>query len=189
MLKKICVFCGSNSGHDDNYYRQIVELGKYIQQKDSCLVYGGGKLGMMGELYQTVHKNGNQVIGIIPEVLKHEAIEPAENTDLILVKDMSERKQKMVELADVFVVFPGGIGTMEEFFQVYSWNQLGIAKQPIVLVNIDGYYDKLIDFIKVTIDHGFVPKGNLDNLIVEPDVDKGLERAENYHYEKVNKWE
>ena len=112
----------------------------------------------------------------------------APGVTLEYVSDMSVRKKRMLELADAFVILPGGLGTMEEFFQVYSWNQLGINRKPIVVANIDGYYDQLLAFLQDVVDHGFMPQENLDSLIVTQDVAKGLKEAENYRYQKVNKW-
>ena len=187
-MKKICVFCGSNSGDDQQYQEQVQRLAQYLKTSAASLVYGGGRLGMMGEIFVAVRAQGCPIIGVVPEILRKEAVTAAPGVTLEYVSDMSARKKRMLELADAFVILPGGLGTMEEFFQVYSWNQLGINRKPIVVANIDGYYDQLLAFLQDVVDHGFMPQANLDSLIVTQDVAKGLKEAENYRYQKVNKW-
>lgn len=188
-MDNICVFCGSNLGKLAEFEQQLKQLATYLVEHKKTLVYGGGRLGLMGALYQDVVTAGGKVIGVIPEVLEKHAVVADKNTSLIHVKDMSERKQKFVDLADVFVVFPGGLGTMEEFFQVYSWAQLGLVTKPIVLVNIGGYYDKLLAFLKDSVKQGFMPQANLDALIVVEEVTAGLAAAKNFEYHQANKWQ
>ena len=175
--KKVCVFCGSNAGADSKTQQSLKTLAEYLVKNDDTLVYGGGRLGLMGMLYEDVSKRNGKVIGIIPEILEDHAIEPVGQTELIHVSDMSDRKKQMIELSDCFVVFPGGLGTMEEFFQTYSWFQLGIVQKPIILVNIDGYYNDLINFLKHSAETGFMPKENVDALIIGDDLPDSARQA------------
>lgn len=186
--KKICVFCGSNAGADSKTQQALKTLAEYLVKNDDTLVYGGGRLGLMGMLYEDVSKRNGKVIGIIPKILEDHAIEPVGQTELIHVSDMSDRKKQMIELSDCFVVFPGGLGTMEEFFQTYSWFQLGIVQKPIILVNIDGYYNDLINFLKYSAETGFMPKENVDALIIGDDLPDLFSKASEFKYVKANKW-
>ncbi|MCP0886777.1 TIGR00730 family Rossman fold protein [Ligilactobacillus sp. WILCCON 0076] len=188
MENRICVFCGSNAGDDNNFREQLIRLAKDIVKTNGTLIYGGGRLGLMGFACQEVVSRGGKVIGVVPRILENHAVEPSSQIELIHVDNMANRKEKFIELADVFVVFPGGLGTMEEFFQVYSWAQLGIIKKPIVLVNIDNYYSKLIDFLNVSVEHGFMPQENVDALITCVDIQVGLKKAKHFQYKHVNKW-
>lgn len=189
MENRICVFCGSNAGDDNNFREQLIRLAKDIVKTNGTLIYGGGRLGLMGFACQEVVSRGGKVIGVVPRILENHAVEPSSQIELIHVDNMANRKEKFIELADVFVVFPGGLGTMEEFFQVYSWAQLGIIKKPIVLVNIDNYYSKLIDFLNVSVEHGFMPQENVDALITCVDIQVGLKKAKHFQYKHVNKWQ
>lgn len=186
--RKVCVFCGSNSGDDSSVRQKLQLLADYLVANDDTLVYGGGRLGLMGMLYQDVSDRGGSVIGIIPEILRDHAIVPKENTELIHVADMSDRKKMMIEMSDCFVVFPGGLGTMEEFFQTYSWFQLVIVEKPVVLVNIDGYYDYLLRFLRHSAAAGFMPEENVDALIVGDNLPELFSRAADFKYVKANKW-
>ncbi|KLA44006.1 TIGR00730 family Rossman fold protein [Ligilactobacillus ruminis] len=186
--KKVCVFCGSNAGADSETRQSLKNLAEYLVENEDTLVYGGGRLGLMGMLYEEVSKRNGKVIGIIPEILEDHAIKPVGQTELIHVSDMSDRKKQMIELSDCFVVFPGGLGTMEEFFQTYSWFQLGIVQKPIILVNIDGYYNDLINFLKHSAETGFMPKENVDALIIGDDLPDLFSKASEFKYVKANKW-
>lgn len=186
--KKVCVFCGSNVGDDLKMPAKMQQLANYLCAHNDTLVYGGGRLGLMGKIYQDIIAQGGKVIGVIPEILKDHAVRPVGQTTLYYVSDMSARKQKMIDEADCFVVFPGGLGTMEEFFQVYSWFQLGLVQKPIILVNLDGYYDDLLKFLEHSAKTGFMPKANVEALIVGNDFEELFEKAADFKYVKANKW-
>ncbi len=147
-MKNICVFCGSGSGKDPSHLVSAQMLGKIIARQDLTLVYGGGNIGIMGEIANTVLQYNGKVIGVIPQDLVAREAALNDVTELIIVKSMHERKAMMSQLSDGFIAMSGGIGTFEEFFEVWAWAQLGIHEKPIGLFNIKKYYTKLIDFFE-----------------------------------------
>jgi uncharacterized protein (TIGR00730 family) len=146
-IQKICVYCGSGSGTDPAFVQAAREFGQVLAQNRIGLVYGGGAVGMMGEVAMSVMKNGGEVTGIIPDFLmaRERALRGAQ--DLIVTRDMHERKRKMFELADAFVALPGGIGTLEELVEQLTWAQLGRHKKPVLVANIKGFWDPLCALI------------------------------------------
>jgi uncharacterized protein (TIGR00730 family) len=142
-IRKICVYCGSGTGTDPAFAQAARDFGKILASNGIGLVYGGGAIGMMGELASAVATHGGQVNGIIPEFLveREHAIKMAQG--LVITRDMHERKQKMFELADAFVALPGGVGTLEEIVEQMTWAQLGRHKKPILLANIEGFWEPL----------------------------------------------
>ena len=161
-MKSICVFCGSSSGKGVNHLTAAQKLGKIIAEENITLVYGGGNVGIMGELANTVLQYNGRVIGVIPEDLVAREAALKEVTELRIVKSMHERKAMMSELSEGFIAMSGGIGTLEEFFEAWTWAQLGIHNKPIGILNVDGYYDRLIDFINNSVEQEFINKNNLD---------------------------
>ncbi|MGL4819098.1 MAG: TIGR00730 family Rossman fold protein [Bacilli bacterium] len=156
-MRSIAVYCGSRDGRSENYRAAAIELGACIASRGWRLVYGGARSGMMGAIADTVLQGGGEVVGVMPHVLATKEITHTGLTDLHLVDDMHARKLKMMDLADAFVVFPGGAGTLEEFFEVYTWAQIGIHQKPIVFFNVDGFWDPLFKML----DH-FVAEGFMD---------------------------
>ena len=144
---KITVFCGSSLGSNGQFKQAAKSLGNYLASKKIDLVYGGGKVGLMGTIADAVLHAGGNVTGIIPIGLKEKEIEHTELTQLHVVPDMHARKAMMADLADAFIAMPGGSGTLEEFFEVWTWAQLGYHSKPCALYNVEGYFDKLIDFM------------------------------------------
>jgi uncharacterized protein (TIGR00730 family) len=142
-LRKICVFCGSGSGKNPAYARAAVTLGRTMAEAGIGLVYGGGSLGLMGEVARAVLSNGGHVTGIIPEFLSERERMLREVDELIVTKDMHERKRQMFERSDAFVALPGGIGTLEELVEQMTWSQLGRHEKPIILANIEAFWDPL----------------------------------------------
>ncbi|MBK8551835.1 MAG: TIGR00730 family Rossman fold protein [Ignavibacteria bacterium] len=187
-MKSICVFCGSNSGKGVKHLLAAQSLGKILAKENITLVYGGGNVGIMGEIANTVLQYNGKVIGIIPEDLVAREAALKEVTELIIVKSMHERKAKMSELSDGFIVMSGGIGTLEEFFEVWTWAQLGIHEKPIGILNIDGYYDLMIDFINNCVKQEFVHEKNLDMIIIEKDAETLLEKMKEFKPVTVRKW-
>ena len=169
-LKQICVFCGSSSGANPEYRRAVRTLGSVFAQNQLTLVYGGGSAGLMGELARSVLNGGGEAIGVIPRRI-HEMVEALQLSRLHVVENMHERKALMYDLSDAFIVAPGGIGTIEEFFEVFTWYQLGIHLKPIGVFNIQGYFDKLLESLEVVVSEGFLKPAHRDVLVVEQRAD------------------
>jgi len=183
----IAVFCGSSSGNDIDFFNSTKELGKYFALNNIDVVYGGGKVGLMGALSDSVMENGGKVYGVIPEKLKDKELAHTQITKLYVVKDMHERKALMAEKSDAFVALAGGAGTLEEIFEVWTWAQLGFHNKPCAFYNINGFYDKLFDMVKGMSESGFLKKDYVDMLIKTDDKDQLLKAIKEYKPPK-NKW-
>lgn len=155
-MNRIAVFCGSGAGASEVYAQGAVALGKELAKRGLTLVYGGSSVGLMGIVADTVLKEGGEAIGVLPGFLRDREIAHQSLTELVLVESMHERKSKMAELADGFVVLPGGTGTMDEFFEIFTWAQLGLHNKPCGLLNINRYYDLLIEFFNHMADEQFL---------------------------------
>ena len=153
---KITVFCGANNGRNEAYKENTIELGKWIADNNHTLVYGGGKVGLMGVIADTVLENNSEVIGIMPQFLVDREISHTGITEFIIVDDMSIRKEKLVDLGDVFIALPGGPGTLEEISQVISLVRVGKKDAPCILMNVDGYYDFLEQCFDKMVEEGFL---------------------------------
>ena len=162
------MFCGSSTGADPLYGCSVRALGEVFAENGLSLVYGGGNVGLMGELARSVLQRDVEVVGVIPKHI-HEAVESLPLSELHVVENMHERKAMMYELSDAFVVLPGGIGTIEEFFEIYTWYQLGIHLKPIGLFNVRKYFDKLLDFVNHMVREGFLKEAHRDALVIETD--------------------
>lgn len=163
-MKSICIFCGSATGNDPEFHRIAEETGKYFADNNIRLIYGGGNVGLMGVVSNTVMKSGGETTGVIPQFMMNKEIANFNITELIEVRSMHERKAKMADLADGFVVLPGGIGTMDEFFEIWTWKQLKLHSKPIGILNFNGYYDPLLNFIKDMISQGFLSQVKFDEI-------------------------
>jgi uncharacterized protein (TIGR00730 family) len=187
-MKSICVYCGSSFGKDPAYKDGAVRLGQVLAQSGIALVYGGGRVGLMGVIADAVMDNGGKVTGVIPRFMEERELSHPNLTNLVSVGTMHERKAKMAELADGFIAMPGGFGTFEEIFEIITWEQLRIHKKPFAFYNIKGYYDSLHGFIDSAIDEGFI--GNVYREIIYSDnPNKIIEGFINYHpssYDKVS---
>jgi uncharacterized protein (TIGR00730 family) len=172
----LCVYCGSRHGARAGYTQSAREIGRLVGERRWRLVYGGGKVGLMGEVANSALASGAQVVGVIPDSLMRREVGHAGLTELHVVPSMHERKQMMAERADAFVALPGGIGTFEELFEVWTWAQLGYHDQPIGLLNIEGYYDPLLEFLKRTVDEGFLAAQQFERLRVDSDPTRLLDR-------------
>ena len=146
-LKSICVYCGSSRGENPAYFHAATELGRLMAESGIRLVYGGGSVGLMGAVARAVLANGGEVTGVIPEFLSTREIMLEEVTDLIITADMHERKRLMFEKAEAFVALPGGVGTLEEVIEMMTWAQLGRHKKPVLLANIGGFWNPLVDLL------------------------------------------
>ncbi|KAH7668911.1 Cytokinin riboside 5'-monophosphate phosphoribohydrolase LOG protein, partial [Dioscorea alata] len=155
-FKTICLFCGSSARKKKSYQDVAINLGKELVLKNIDLIYGGGSIGLMGLISQTVFNGGRNVIGVIPKALMGKEITSVTVGEVKPVIDMHHRKAKMGSYADPFIALPGGYGTLEELFEVISWVQLGIHNKPICLLNVDGYYNSLLSFIDKVIEEGFI---------------------------------
>ncbi|MBM7418966.1 MULTISPECIES: TIGR00730 family Rossman fold protein [Chryseobacterium] len=187
-MKSITVFCGSSFGSDDLYKKQATLLGQTLAKQNIQLIYGGANVGLMGAVADGVLKEGGKAIGVLPNFLQSKEIAHQNLTELILVETMHERKTKMNELCDGVIVLPGGYGTLEEFFEMITWAQLGLHKKPIAILNIDGFYDDLIKLVQKMVDKGFLKQINQEMLLVSDSIDELLEKMRNYHAPIVGKW-
>ena len=174
----ICVFTGSRHGVRAEYTDAAKQLGRLLVERGYGLVYGGGKVGLMTVIADTVLELKGQVTGVIPDSLVSKEVAHSGLTDLRVVGSMHERKALMAELSDGFVAMPGGIGTLEEFFEVLSWAQLGIHKKPCALLNVDGYYEPLIQFMDHAVGEDFIKPKHRALLIVESEPAQLLDRIE-----------
>ena len=174
---KICVYCGSSDGHDPSILEMASDFGRQLAQQNIGLVYGGSSLGVMGTLANAVMKHGGDVTGVIPENLFSKEVAHTGITELITVADMHERKQTMADLADAFVALPGGFGTMEELFEIITWNQIGIIEKPVTLFNWNGFYKSLLDMIHHAAEAGFIRQQNIEIVQTAESVDECLRKS------------
>jgi len=172
-MKSICVFCGSSPGKEPQYMAEAEKLGKELALRKMRLVYGGASVGTMGNTARSAMKNGGQVTGVITHTLYNMEVANTALSDLRVVDTMHERKAMMADLSDGFIALPGGFGTIEELFEAITWAQLGIQKKPCGILNVCGYYDKLLSFIDHMIDQGFV-KSDYKKLILVDNTPAGL---------------
>jgi uncharacterized protein (TIGR00730 family) len=179
-MKRIAVYCGSSLGASEAYKLGAILLGKELAKRNITLVYGGSSNGLMGAVADTVLSNGGQVIGVIPTVLVEREISHKGLTELYTVDSMHERKAKMAELADGFIVLPGGTGTMEEFFEVFTWGQIGLHQKPCGLLNIEHYYDPLISLFDHMIEQKFLQEKFRSMVLVEENPDNLIDRFHHY---------
>jgi uncharacterized protein (TIGR00730 family) len=158
----LCVYCGSKPGTDPAFTQSAIQVGTWIGQHGGQLVYGGGRNGLMGIVANATMAAGGRVIGVIPRALVEKEWAHTECTELHVVETMHERKQMMAEKADAFVALPGGIGTFEEFYEVWTWRQLGYHNKPIGLLNVNGYYEPMLDFLNGVVQHEFMGGWQMD---------------------------
>jgi uncharacterized protein (TIGR00730 family) len=174
----VAVYCGSRFGDAPAFATAARVVGQLIGQRGATLVYGGGRVGLMGTLADAVIAAGGRVVGVIPQALMDREVGHTRLTELHIVQTMHERKQLMAERADAFISLPGGIGTLEELYEVWSWQQLGYHDKPVALLNVDGYYDALLEFTRVTLARGFISQAQFDALLVDTDPARLLDRVQ-----------
>ncbi|WP_228400744.1 LOG family protein [Chryseobacterium taeanense] len=187
-MKSITIFCGSSFGSEDIYKKQATLLGQTLAKNHIQLVYGGADVGLMRAVADGALQAGGKVIGVLPYFLQSKEIAHKQLTELILVETMHERKTKMNELCDGVIVLPGGYGTLEEFFEMITWAQLGLHQKPIGILNIDGFYDDLIKLVQTMVSKGFLKQINRDMLLISDNIEELLEMMKNYEAPKVGKW-
>ncbi|OGF49648.1 MAG: Rossman fold protein, TIGR00730 family [Candidatus Firestonebacteria bacterium GWA2_43_8] len=186
-MKRICVNCGSSPGLLKEYAQAASELGKLLAQNDIELVFGGADAGLMGKIADAVLNNGGKVTGVIPKKIA-DKVGHIGLTELRIVNSMHERKQTMFDLSDAFIALPGGIGTLEEIFEIMTWSQLGIHEKPFGLLNTSGYYDKLMEYLKYSVSQRFVREEHLSALAISDSPSDLLKQLYDYKSVKVDKW-
>jgi len=187
-LTSLCVYCGSSRGRIETYASAACTLAQAMVERNIRLVFGGGRVGIMGAVADEVLRLGGKAIGVIPEALKRKELAHTGLTELHVTESMHARKTKMAELADAFVALPGGIGTFEEIFEVWTWAQLGFHNKPCGLLNVAGYYDGLIAFLDHAADEQFVRADQRKMLVVESEPTALLDRFSTYIPPSVPKW-
>ncbi|OPX28816.1 MAG: Rossman fold protein, TIGR00730 family [Candidatus Cloacimonas sp. 4484_143] len=186
-MEKICVFCGSSPGADPEFITAARELGKEIARRDFILVYGGSDLGLMGAVSQSALDNGAEAIGIMPKIFEGRVQHP-ELTELHIVETMHQRKAMMSEMADGFIALPGGMGTFEEILEVVTWAQIGFHTKPCGLLNINGYYDKLLQFLDDAVKQRFIWPAHREMLLTDTSPAGLLDQFKSYLAPKIDKW-
>jgi uncharacterized protein (TIGR00730 family) len=173
-LKRLAVYCGSSSGSDPAFAEAAAATAEAMVRAEVDLVYGGGRLGLMGLIADAVLGGGGQVFGVIPHSLVDLEVAHTGLTELVIVETMHERKARMTDLADAFLALPGGIGTLDELFEAWSWNALGYHAQPFCLLNVDGFWDGLIEFVDHATKKGFMSEQRRLQLLVASEPDEAL---------------
>ncbi|HEY1952907.1 MAG TPA: TIGR00730 family Rossman fold protein [Gemmatimonadaceae bacterium] len=187
-IRRLAIFCGSNPGARPEYVEGVRNLAKLLCERGIGVVYGGSSVGLMATLADTMLDELGDIIGVIPKMLVEREVANKALDDLRIVGSMHERKALMAELADGFVALPGGIGTLEEFFEIWTWGQLGMHAKPCGLLNIGGYFDPLLTFLDRAVEEKFVRQVHRDMVIVESDPRKLLDRFASYEPPRVVKW-
>jgi len=185
---RLCVYCGSSSKVDKAYHDAAYRLGELLAERGIGVVYGGANVGTMGALAQGALASGGEVIGVIPTGLVEKEVAHSGLTELFVVSDMHERKAKMAELADGFVALPGGLGTLEELFEMLTWGQLEFHSKPIALLDGRGFFDQLRGFLKHAVDEGFLTTYHLSLLQCYSDPESLVENIMDFEYQQQNKW-
>jgi uncharacterized protein (TIGR00730 family) len=192
-MKRICVFCGSNAGHNPLYRTEAEKLGRLLAARGIELVYGAGNIGLMGAVADACLEAGGTVIGVIPEALMGKevagrAVDHRALTRIEVVDSMHTRKARMAELSDGFIALPGGFGTFEEFCEILTWGQLGFHVKPMGLLNVGKFYDPLLGLFDHAVKEGFLRQQNRDMVLAETDIERLLEVMTHYRPEAVSKW-
>ena len=188
LMKKICIFCGSSMGFNPIYKEKAAELGHVLADNGCELLYGGGSVGLMKIIADIMMERHCKVTGTITQHLLDMRVGHPEIDELIVVESMAERKKILEDMADGFIAMPGGIGTMDEFFEAYVLSQLRVFDKPVALFNVNGYYDGIVEFIQHIAKEGFMRKEHADNLIVSDDPKELLAKMEQFQPADVTKW-
>lgn len=170
-IKKIIVYCGSSKGYTAVYEQTAQALGNYMAERAYSMVYGAGSVGLMGVIADAMLAKGAEVIGVIPDFLKKWEVDHKGINETIVTESMHERKQKMAELGDAVIALPGGFGTLDELFEILTWGQLGLHDMPVGLLNIQGFFDPLLQMLQKMVSEGFVKQENLDQLLVDESIE------------------
>ncbi|UOQ65071.1 TIGR00730 family Rossman fold protein [Hymenobacter volaticus] len=187
-MKSVAVYCGSSAGTNEIYTQQAHEMGRLLVERNMTLVYGGGRVGLMGTVADSVMQHGGKAIGVIPDFLANKELAHNGLTELHIVKTMHERKLLMADLAEGFVAMPGGYGTLEELFEVLTWGQLGLHRKAIGLLNVEGYYDHLLRALNHMVQEGLLRAENRQQLLNDPTPNGIIDQMLAYVPVEVPKW-
>ena len=187
-MKSISVFCGSSEGNDDYIISKAFQLGVEFAKRDITLVYGAARIGIMGQVAKGVLDYDGKVIGVIPDFLKVKEVFHTNLSDLIITDNMHNRKVIMYERSDGFMILPGGFGTMDEFFEITTWGQLGLHTKPIGILNLNGFYNDLLELADTMVKKGFLKQANLDAVLVDDTIDGLLQKMTTYKPLPIPKW-
>ncbi|WP_375434187.1 TIGR00730 family Rossman fold protein [uncultured Hymenobacter sp.] len=187
-MKSVAVYCGSSAGTNEIYTQQAHEMGRVLAERDMTLVYGGGRVGLMGTIADSVMQHGGKAVGVIPDFLANKELAHKGLTELHIVKTMHERKLLMADLAEGFVAMPGGYGTLEELFEVLTWGQLGLHRKAVGLLNVEGYYDHLLRALDHMVQEGLLRGENRQQLLSNPTPNGIIDQLLAYVPVEVPKW-
>lgn len=186
-MNRIAVFCGSSIGFNSVYAEDAKNLGNYFANNNIGLVYGGGKIGMMGVLADSILDKNGEVIGVIPNLLRHEEVEHKTITQMIITKKMSKRKVRISKMVDGYIALAGGFGTLDEIFEALTLGQLGIENKPVGMLNTNGYFDHSLKQLDVMVSEGFLKQSNRDMLLVSDSIPELINKMKNYKAPKLSK--
>jgi uncharacterized protein (TIGR00730 family) len=187
-MKRVCVFCGSSKGNSAAFLLAARVLGEVLAARDIELVFGGSHVGLMGVVADAVLANGGKVTGVLPRFMDDRELAHPNLTKLHVVETMHERKQLMAELSEGFIALPGGFGTLEEIFEAITWQQLGLHAHPCGLLNVNGYFESLVEFLRGTVAGGFVQPTQFDKLVVAATPVELLDGFDRFQPDKSVKW-
>ena len=187
-MKKICIFCGSSMGYDPIYREKAAELGRVLADNDCELLYGGGNVGLMNIIAEVMKQRHRRIVGSITQHLLDMRVGRPDIDELIVVETMAERKKILEDMADAFIAMPGGVGTMDEFFEVMVLSQLRVFDKPVALFNVNGYYDHIVSFLDRATHDGFIHREHANNIIVSNDPKTLLQGIENFKPVELKKW-
>lgn len=188
-MKSVCIYCGSSTGNRPEYAQAARDMGRALADSGLALVYGGGKVGLMGMVADAVLAHGGTAIGVIPDALMQKEVGHLGLTELHVVRNMHERKQMMADRSDAFIAMPGGVGTYEELFETFTWLQLGYHAKPVGLLNVAGFYDGMLQFLRHAVGEGFLKTEHADLLHVADTPAGILDRLASAPRVRVDKWE
>lgn len=188
-MKRVAVYCGASMGNSPIYRKAAEELGKWLISKELGLVYGGGNVGLMGVLADTVLTGDGEVIGVMPTFLVEREIAHPNLTELVIVEDMHQRKKKMMDLADVYIALPGGPGTLEEISEAISWARVGEHANPCVLLNVNGYYDSLADFFDKMVEDDFLSQRDREQILITASLEEADAFITNFEATAIREYE
>jgi uncharacterized protein (TIGR00730 family) len=186
-MKKIAVFCGASSGFKSIYREKATELGEFFVENQIAMVYGGGKIGMMGAIADAMLMKKGKVIGVIPHLLRHEEVEHSEVSEMLISKTMSERKVAISKLVDGYIALAGGFGTLDEIFEALTLGQLGIENKPVGILNTEGFFNPMLQQLDKMVEEGFLKSENKDMLLVSESIPELIEAMYAYKAPKVTK--
>lgn len=187
-MKSIAIYCGSSKGHQSVFTEVARHVGRLLAERNIELIYGAGNVGLMGEVADAALEGGAHVCGVIPDFLKKWEVYHPNLPELIVTETMHQRKQIMVDRSDGFIALPGGFGTLDELFEILTWGQLRLHSKPIGILNVGGYYDHLIEHVQNIAEAGFMQPTNLGLLLVDEDIERLLEKMENFTQPVADKW-